>query len=123
VANGSQDIPYDDDMSVYSVATATIPNYGRSSNIVVDKPEDIAGSSSIRNLVQRTPRLLGDNSNATDGRSDRRSMDSVTDPFMYQRSRSQNSSPLPTVVVSDDLDDAVNGYEHEQGERTVQSEP
>ena len=118
MANGSQDIPYDDDNSVYSVATASIPNSGPISSIVIDKPEDIAGSSSrIRNLFQRTPpRRRGDTLNATDGRYERRSTDSATDPFMYQQSRSQNSSAVPTVVVSaEELDDAVNDYEHEQG--------
>ena len=35
---------------------------------------------------------------------------------MYQQSRSQNSSAVPTVVVSvEELDEAGNGYEHEQG--------
>jgi hypothetical protein len=48
----SQDTAYDDDISVYSVAAANIPN---TSNIVVDKPEDIASSSSRgkgRNSIQ-----------------------------------------------------------------------
>ncbi|KAN0138653.1 hypothetical protein V8E53_003641 [Lactarius tabidus] len=87
----SQDTAYDDDISVYSVAAANIPN---TSNIMVDKPEDIASSSS---------------------RGERRSTDSATDPFMYQQSRSQNFPTVPTVVVSEEWDEAANGYEHEQG--------
>jgi hypothetical protein len=35
---------------------------------------------------------------------------------MYQRSKSQNSSIVPTVVVSvEESDEAINGYEPEQG--------
>jgi hypothetical protein len=35
---------------------------------------------------------------------------------MYQRSRSQNSSIVATLVVSvEESDEAINGYEHEQG--------
>ena len=120
MSNGSQDIPFDDDSSVYSVSTATIPNYSRTSNIDVDKPEAIASSSSrgrVRNSIRRTPpRHSGAFSDATDERYERRSTDSATDPFMYQRSRSQNSSAVPTVVVSvEDSDEAINGYDDEQG--------
>ncbi|KAH9075588.1 hypothetical protein EDB83DRAFT_2351105 [Lactarius deliciosus] len=43
-------------------------------------------------------------------------MDSATDPFMYQQSRSSYSSAVPTVVVSvEEMDEAVYDYEHEQG--------
>ncbi|KAI9451223.1 hypothetical protein BJY52DRAFT_1298981 [Lactarius psammicola] len=96
VANGSQDIPYDDDISLYSVATASIPH------------SDITGSSSrgkIRNLFQRTPpRRTSDTSNATGGRYERRSTDSATDPFMYQQPRSQNlAAAVPTVVQGNAL--------------------
>ena len=52
-ATESQDTVYDDDVSVYSVATANIPN---TSNAILDQPEDISGSSSrgnVRNSIQR----------------------------------------------------------------------
>ena len=111
VANQSQDTVFDDDISVYSAATANIPN---TSNII---HEGIAGSSSSGEVRNSTQRIHpGDILNATDGRFERRSTDSATDPYMYQRPKSQNSSIVPTVVVSvEESDEAINGYEPEQG--------
>ena len=114
--NESQDTTYGDDDSAYSVATVNIPN---KSNIIADKTEDIAFSSSrgnVQNSIQQIP--ICDISDATGGPYERRSTDSVTDPFMsmYQQSRSQNFSTVPTVVVSaEEWDEVANRYEHEQG--------
>ncbi len=121
VANRSQDTSYDDDTSVYSVDMISFPNSGPTS-----EHEDIAGSSSkdnSRHLIQRTsPRPPSDTLDVTNEHILRHSTDSATDTFMYDPSWTQNSSAIPTVVVSaEEFNEAADDYEH--GKENALSNP
>ena len=95
IANGTEDFPYDDNVSVYSTATSSDPTPGRLSNSIrafaeMEQMVELSGQGQDRSTASAQP---------AGGR--------VYPHDLYQGSRSTNSIPLPTVVVSSEEQEEV----------------
>ena len=117
-ASGTQDIPHDDDFSIYSTATSSFPGPGRLSNVPPVEPEPVSDlNGGVQGQVQSTSAFQ---SSGMDSRRFKYRMIDP-DPTHQQRSRSRNAGPLPTVVVSEEPEDAANAYD--QGRAIVLPSP
>ena len=107
--SGTQDLPYDDDVSIYSTATSSFPIPGRLSDVPSVELERVSDLSvGVQDHVHSTPSLQpGGTLSVTSGRSSEYGI-IVPDPIHQQRSRSNDSVPLPTVVVSVDPEEEAN---------------
>jgi hypothetical protein len=108
MASGTQDIPFDDDVSVYSAATSSFPISGRLSNVLPPELEPVSDlSDGVQGQVQSAPSLRPNS---------RRSKSGTIDPDAghEQRSRLNISVPLPIVVVSGEEPEDVD-YTSDQG--------
>ncbi|KAH9963513.1 hypothetical protein BC827DRAFT_115113 [Russula dissimulans] len=104
MASETQDIPYDDDVSIYSNATS-LPISRHMSNTV---PVELERVSDLHG--EPRPRVT---SGVYD---DHRSINGSMHTSAYQRSPSGNSVPIPTVVVSvEEPGEAAVNYDQERG--------
>lgn len=120
MASGTQDIPYDDDVSIYSAATSSLPIPDRFSNVPPVELECVL--SGVQHQVQSAPYLQpsGPSSVMSGRRSKNGTID--TDTVHEQQSRLNNPIPLPTVVVSvEGPEDGANASD--QGRENVLSSP
>ena len=113
---------HDDDVSIYSTATFTFPAPGRLSNVPPAELEHVSDlNGGVQGRFQSTSILQpSGTSSLTDGRRFKTLM-IVPDPIHQQRSRSKNVVPLPTVVVSEEPEDAAATYD--QGRGSVLASP
>ena len=120
-ASGNQDFPHDDDVSIYSTATSSYPVPGRLSNVPPVELEHVSDlNGGVQGQVQSTSALQTSGSSSMDCRRFKYLM---IDPgsIHQQRSRPRNAAPLPTVVVSEEPEDAANAYD--QRRENVLSSP
>jgi hypothetical protein len=123
MASESEDFPHDDDVSIYSTGTSFGPTPGRLSNSVrpparLEQISELSGAVQDRSTPSPQPR--GGASGVKDGR---RPKNGRLDPDnMYQGLRSNESVPLPTVVVSSEEPEGVVN-EPGQGLGSVLSTP
>jgi hypothetical protein len=108
MASGSEDFPYDDDVSIYSTGTSSGPTSGRLSNSVrapaqLEQIPEL--SSAVQNRSTPSPQPRGGASGVKDGQ---RPKNGSLDPNnMYQEPRSNISVPLPIVVISSEEPEGV----------------
>ena len=121
MASGSEDFPYDDDVSVYSTGTSYGPTPDRLSNSVrapaqLEQISELSGSVRDRSTPSPQPR-----SGASGLNNSHRPNNGMLD-LDYQGPQSNMSVPLPTVVISsEEPERAVN--EPGQGFGNVLSSP
>jgi hypothetical protein len=124
MAGGSEEFPYDDDVSVYSTGTSSGPTHGRLSNSVrapaqLEQIPEL--SSAVRDRSTPSPQPRGGGTSGV--KYGRRPKDGMLDPDnMYQGLRSNKSVPLPTVVISSEEPEGVVD-EYGQGFGNVLSSP
>ena len=113
MASGTHDFPHDDDASIYSTATSSYPVPGRLSNV---PPVELEHVSDLIGGVQgqSTSALQTSGSSLMDRRCFKNLMINP-DSIHQQRSRPRNVAPLPTVVVSEEPEDATNAYDQGRG--------
>ena len=109
MASGSEDFPYDDDVSVYSTGTSSGPTPGRLSNSV-RAPAQLEQISELSGIVQdrntSSPQPRGGASGVKDRY--RPKNDNRSDPDnLHQGPRLNKSVPLPTVVISSEEPEGV----------------
>ena len=123
MASGSEDFPYDDDVSIYSTGTSSGPTAGRLSNSVRPSAqlEQISGlSNAVQDRSTPSPQPRGDASGLNDSHHPKNGM---FDPDnLYQGPRSNKSVPLPIVVISSEEPEGVVN-EPGQGLGNVLSSP
>ena len=116
-ASGTQDIHYDDDVSVYSTATSSFPVPGRLSDVPPVELEHVSDlNGGVQGQVQSAPTLqMSGTSSLIDGRRFKnRTID--PDSIHQQRSRSRDVATLPTVVVSEEPEYVANAYDQGRGD-------
>lgn len=123
IVSVSEDFPYDDDVSIYSTGTSSGPTLGRLSNGVrapaqLEQISELSGAVQDRSTPSPQPRGgasgMKDSHRPKNGRSD---LDNS-----YQGPRSNESVPLPTVVVSSEEPEGIVN-EPGQGFGNVLSSP
>jgi hypothetical protein len=112
MASGAEDFPYEDDISIYSTSD---PTPGRLSNSVrshaeLEQTSELSGEVQGRSTPSPQPR--SGVANVIDGRRPKNGMMDLRN--LYQGSRSNNSLPLPIVVVSSEVPEEVVD-DHSQG--------
>ena len=120
MASGAEDFPYEDDISFYSTSD---PTPGRLSNSVrspADLEQIFELSGEVQDRGTPSPQPSGGVSSPIDGRRPKNGMVDLRN--LYQGSRSNNSLPLPIVVVSSEVPEEVVD-DHGQGWGDVLSSP
>jgi hypothetical protein len=108
MAIGSEDFPYDDDVSIYSTGTSSGPTPGRLSNSVraparLEQVSELSGT--VQDRRTHSPQPRGGASGVNDSH---RPKNGRLDPdILYQGPQSNESVPIPTVVVSSEEPEGV----------------
>jgi hypothetical protein len=120
MAGGAEDFPYEDDISIYSTSDPTPDRLSNS----VRSPAELEQISELSGGVQdRSTSSLQPSRGVSSPIDGRRQKNGMMDPRnLYQGSPSNNSLPLPIVVVSSEAPEEVVD-DHGQGWGDVLSSP